>query len=113
MLSGAPQLPTHRYRLGILPTPIHEWRLPGLPEGVRVLAKRDDLSGMQLSGNKVRDGCKDRKRQRSMTFVQVCTPHLKRHTVKHRLCVLNCTASTVCGLARGSGQRPHGDLLHC
>lgn len=47
-------LPTHRYRLGILPTPIHEWRLPGLPEGVRVLAKRDDLSGMQLSGNKVR-----------------------------------------------------------
>jgi hypothetical protein len=37
----------------MLPTPLHEWRLPGLPEGVRLLVKRDDLTGMQLSGNKV------------------------------------------------------------
>ncbi|EFJ43893.1 hypothetical protein VOLCADRAFT_65498 [Volvox carteri f. nagariensis] len=51
--SHIPLVPTHRFRLGILPTPIHEWRLPGLPEGVRVLIKRDDLSGMQMSGNKV------------------------------------------------------------
>ncbi|GIL44459.1 hypothetical protein Vafri_1914 [Volvox africanus] len=50
----AGQAPTHRFRLGMLPTPIHEWRLPGLPVGVRVLIKRDDLSGMQMSGNKVR-----------------------------------------------------------
>ncbi|KAG2486910.1 hypothetical protein HYH03_014409 [Edaphochlamys debaryana] len=47
-------VPTHRFRLGMLPTPIHEWRLPGLPEGCRVLIKRDDLSGCQMSGNKVR-----------------------------------------------------------
>ncbi|KAG2441034.1 hypothetical protein HXX76_003887 [Chlamydomonas incerta] len=52
--SGIPLAPSRRFRLGMLPTPIHEWRLPGLPEGVRVLVKRDDLSGMQLSGNKVR-----------------------------------------------------------
>ncbi|KAG2450414.1 hypothetical protein HYH02_004916 [Chlamydomonas schloesseri] len=52
--SSIPLAPSRRYRLGMLPTPIHEWRLPGLPEGVRVLIKRDDLSGMQLSGNKVR-----------------------------------------------------------
>ncbi|GIL75760.1 hypothetical protein Vretifemale_5490 [Volvox reticuliferus] len=49
-----PLAPSHRFRLGMLPTPIHEWRLPGLPEDVRVLIKRDDLSGMQMSGNKVR-----------------------------------------------------------
>lgn len=47
-------IPRSRYVLGMLPTPIHEWRVPGLPEGVRMLIKRDDLSGMQLSGNKVR-----------------------------------------------------------
>ncbi|GLI65555.1 hypothetical protein VaNZ11_009118 [Volvox africanus] len=46
--------PTHRFRLGMLPTPIHEWQLPDLPVGVRLLIKRDDLSGMQMSGNKVR-----------------------------------------------------------
>lgn len=49
----AQQVPSQRYRLAMLPTPIHEWRLPGLPEGVRMLIKRDDLSGMQASGNKV------------------------------------------------------------
>nr|CAD1827227.1 unnamed protein product [Ananas comosus var. bracteatus] len=37
-----------------LPTPIHKWNLPNLPEGTEVWIKRDDLSGMQLSGNKVR-----------------------------------------------------------
>ncbi|KAL6595070.1 hypothetical protein ACP70R_048173 [Stipagrostis hirtigluma subsp. patula] len=36
------------------PTPIHKWNLPNLPEGTEVWIKRDDLSGMQLSGNKVR-----------------------------------------------------------
>ncbi|KAF3780682.1 putative D-cysteine desulfhydrase 1 [Nymphaea thermarum] len=37
-----------------LPTPIHKWHLPGLPKDTEVWIKRDDLSGMQLSGNKVR-----------------------------------------------------------
>ncbi|KAF8389643.1 hypothetical protein HHK36_024162 [Tetracentron sinense] len=37
-----------------LPTPIHKWNLPGLPANTEVYIKRDDLSGVQLSGNKVR-----------------------------------------------------------
>ncbi|GFR47123.1 hypothetical protein Agub_g8810 [Astrephomene gubernaculifera] len=54
MQGASCRVPKTRFRLGMLPTPIHEWRLQGLPEGVRLLVKRDDLSGMQLSGNKVR-----------------------------------------------------------
>ncbi|XP_074582842.1 D-cysteine desulfhydrase 1, mitochondrial [Curcuma longa] len=47
-------LPSHTFSLGHLPTPIHRWNLPHLSDGVEVWIKRDDLSGMQLSGNKVR-----------------------------------------------------------
>lgn len=47
-------IPSHFYSLGHLPTPIHRWNLPGLPSNTEVWIKRDDLSGMQLSGNKVR-----------------------------------------------------------
>lgn len=47
-------IPSHFYSLGHLPTPIHQWSLPGLPTNTEVWIKRDDLSGMQLSGNKVR-----------------------------------------------------------
>lgn len=47
-------LPSHRIPLGLLPTPIQRWTPPGLPEGVELYIKRDDLTGMQLSGNKVR-----------------------------------------------------------
>ena len=36
------------------PTPVHRWHLPGVPEGCEVYVKRDDLTGAQLSGNKVR-----------------------------------------------------------
>ncbi|VAI49846.1 unnamed protein product [Triticum turgidum subsp. durum] len=46
--------PSHTFSLGHFPTPIHKWNLPNLPEGTEVWIKRDDLSGMQLSGNKVR-----------------------------------------------------------
>ncbi|KAL0039953.1 hypothetical protein WJX77_012639 [Trebouxia sp. C0004] len=46
--------PKQRYALGIFPTPIHRWHPPGVPDGVEMYIKRDDLSGMQLSGNKVR-----------------------------------------------------------
>ncbi|XP_047082625.1 putative D-cysteine desulfhydrase 1, mitochondrial [Lolium rigidum] len=46
--------PSHIFSLGQFPTPIHKWNLPNLPEGTEVWIKRDDLSGMQLSGNKVR-----------------------------------------------------------
>ncbi|GAX78921.1 hypothetical protein CEUSTIGMA_g6360.t1 [Chlamydomonas eustigma] len=43
-----------RCHLGMLPTPVHRWHLPNLPPGVEIWIKRDDMSGMQLSGNKVR-----------------------------------------------------------
>lgn len=52
--SNLSPIPTHTYSLGHLPTPIHKWNLPNLPENTEVWIKRDDLSGMQLSGNKVR-----------------------------------------------------------
>jgi D-cysteine desulfhydrase family pyridoxal phosphate-dependent enzyme len=49
------KLPPHgRFHLGQFPTPIHRWNLPQIPRDVEVYVKRDDLSGMQLSGNKVR-----------------------------------------------------------
>ncbi|RWR75146.1 bifunctional D-cysteine desulfhydrase/1-aminocyclopropane-1-carboxylate deaminase, mitochondrial isoform X1 [Cinnamomum micranthum f. kanehirae] len=47
-------IPSHTISLGHLPTPIHKWNLPGLPKDTQVFIKRDDLTGMQLSGNKVR-----------------------------------------------------------
>ncbi|KAL3835293.1 hypothetical protein ACJIZ3_010029 [Penstemon smallii] len=47
-------VPSHVFSLGNFPTPIHKWNLPNLPKGTEVFLKRDDLSGMQLSGNKVR-----------------------------------------------------------
>ncbi|KAH6770524.1 D-cysteine desulfhydrase [Perilla frutescens var. hirtella] len=47
-------VPSHIFSLGHFPTPIHKWNLPNLPRNTEVYVKRDDLSGMQLSGNKVR-----------------------------------------------------------
>ncbi|CAK9141515.1 unnamed protein product [Ilex paraguariensis] len=47
-------VPSHFFSLGHFPTPIHRWNLPNLPKNTQVWLKRDDLSGMQLSGNKVR-----------------------------------------------------------
>ncbi|QCD85475.1 bifunctional D-cysteine desulfhydrase/1-aminocyclopropane-1-carboxylate deaminase, mitochondrial [Vigna unguiculata] len=47
-------LPSHVFSLAHLPTPIHRWNLPNLPANTELWIKRDDLSGMQLSGNKVR-----------------------------------------------------------
>ncbi|KAL3820379.1 hypothetical protein ACJIZ3_006284 [Penstemon smallii] len=47
-------VPSHVFSLGNFPTPIHKWNLPNLPKGTEVFIKRDDLAGMQLSGNKVR-----------------------------------------------------------
>lgn len=47
-------IPTHFVSLGQFPTPIHRWNLPDLPADTEVWIKRDDLTGMQLSGNKVR-----------------------------------------------------------
>ena len=36
----------------MLPTPVHRFDVPGIPRGCELWIKRDDLSGMQLSGNK-------------------------------------------------------------
>ncbi|KAI5382419.1 hypothetical protein KIW84_070011, partial [Lathyrus oleraceus] len=47
-------IPSNLVSLAHLPTPIHRWNLPNLPANTEVWLKRDDLSGMQLSGNKVR-----------------------------------------------------------
>lgn len=48
-------VPTHRIPLGRMNTPIHRWHLPGLPaDGPEIFIKRDDLTGLQLSGNKIR-----------------------------------------------------------
>lgn len=52
--SNLKPLPPQIVSLGHLPTPIHKWNLPNLPNNTEVWLKRDDLSGMQLSGNKVR-----------------------------------------------------------
>ena len=41
------------FQLAQLPTPIHRWSLPGLPEEFELYIKRDDLTGAALSGNKV------------------------------------------------------------
>eukprot|EP00929_Paragymnodinium_shiwhaense_P038675 TRINITY_DN20413_c0_g1_i3.p1 TRINITY_DN20413_c0_g1~~TRINITY_DN20413_c0_g1_i3.p1 ORF type:complete len:423 (+),score=63.13 TRINITY_DN20413_c0_g1_i3:73-1341(+) len=48
--------PKHgRVRLGHLPTPLMPWAFPALKElGVEWWIKRDDLSGLEMSGNKVR-----------------------------------------------------------
>uniref|UniRef100_H3HBG1 Tryptophan synthase beta chain-like PALP domain-containing protein n=1 Tax=Phytophthora ramorum TaxID=164328 RepID=H3HBG1_PHYRM len=46
--------PAKKLRLGHFPTPIFPFSPPGLPEGVRMFIKRDDFSGMETSGNKIR-----------------------------------------------------------
>ncbi|KAF6148828.1 hypothetical protein GIB67_014199 [Kingdonia uniflora] len=47
-------IPSHFISLAQVPTPIHKWNLPGLPPNTEVYIKRDDLTGVQLSGNKAR-----------------------------------------------------------
>jgi 1-aminocyclopropane-1-carboxylate deaminase/D-cysteine desulfhydrase-like pyridoxal-dependent ACC family enzyme len=48
-------VPSHRLRLAHLPTPIHRWRIPHVDEQAsEVWIKRDDCTGCELSGNKVR-----------------------------------------------------------
>ncbi|XP_052268732.1 uncharacterized protein LOC127870115 [Dreissena polymorpha] len=47
-------IPSHIVKLTSLNTPIHRWSLPGVPDGFQVFIKRDDLTGAELSGSKVR-----------------------------------------------------------
>jgi len=49
------EAPKTRVSLARLPTPVHPWGISLLSElGVRWYIKRDDLSGFELGGNKVR-----------------------------------------------------------
>jgi D-cysteine desulfhydrase len=47
------KIPSYKLSLGRFPTPIHEFKVPGL-EACQVWIKRDDLTSCDLSGNKVR-----------------------------------------------------------
>lgn len=46
--------PAQRLRLAHLPTPLHKWPVPRVGEGTEVWIKRDDCTGCELSGNKIR-----------------------------------------------------------
>ena len=46
--------PAERLHLAHLPTPLHPWPLPCTDPGTEVFIKRDDCTGCELSGNKVR-----------------------------------------------------------
>lgn len=48
------RVPKTRLPLAHTPTPIRPWNPPGLPEGIECWIKRDDQTGMLVSGNKVR-----------------------------------------------------------
>ncbi len=47
-------IPAERLSLAQLPTPMHPWDAPGIPEGVELWVKRDDRTGVTVSGNKIR-----------------------------------------------------------
>jgi D-cysteine desulfhydrase family pyridoxal phosphate-dependent enzyme len=47
-------IPGSRVRLARTPTPIERFEPPGFPDGVELWIKRDDLTGIELSGNKIR-----------------------------------------------------------
>ncbi|KAJ0395742.1 hypothetical protein P43SY_004273 [Pythium insidiosum] len=49
-----PHAPTHRLRMGHFPTPVFSFSPPGLPPHVQLYIKRDDFSGLEMSGNKMR-----------------------------------------------------------
>ena len=55
MVTSVVQVPTAKLRLAFLPSPLHAWQPSCIPASVRMLIKRDDLTGgAELAGNKVR-----------------------------------------------------------
>ncbi|CAK8697821.1 unnamed protein product [Clavelina lepadiformis] len=46
-------IPRKRIKLAMLPTPVQKWNIKGIPDGIEVFVKRDDMTGSTLS-NKVR-----------------------------------------------------------
>ncbi|EKX48267.1 hypothetical protein GUITHDRAFT_136785 [Guillardia theta CCMP2712] len=53
MFRNLSSIPSHFVPMASLPTGIEPWRIP-VPDGINLWIKRDDKSGMGLSGNKVR-----------------------------------------------------------
>ncbi len=51
--AGLKRVPQTIVSLAMRPTPVHSWRLPGMNDA-DLWIKRDDLTGITLSGNKVR-----------------------------------------------------------
>ena len=49
-----PGKPALRLDLAQRPTPLRRWRVPNLPSGIELWIKRDDQTGITLSGNKAR-----------------------------------------------------------
>lgn len=53
----AKHAPSHRLKLGMHFTPIHQWNLHAavdIPEHIQIHLKRDDMTGATTSGNKIR-----------------------------------------------------------
>ena len=48
------QQPVDSVQMAMLPTPITPFELTDVPDDVKLHVKRDDLTGMQMSGNKAR-----------------------------------------------------------
>ncbi|EDO38385.1 predicted protein [Nematostella vectensis] len=52
--AGLKNLPKYYVKLAQHNTPVHEWDLPDIPNGFQIGIKRDDMTGSNMSGNKVR-----------------------------------------------------------
>ncbi|XP_072049278.1 uncharacterized protein [Amphiura filiformis] len=53
-VDGLKIVPKYKVQLANANTPIQRWYLPGIPDGVEVYIKRDDMLGCELTGNKAR-----------------------------------------------------------
>ncbi len=93
------------------PTPIHSWKLPGVPDGFDVSIKREDMIGSTLSGNKVKCVCIEGMSNLTIFFLldtsladqtlyPICgpdpLPYMKRKkgSGQVHVCVWSCTVST-------------------
>lgn len=91
-----PLAPNHKISLGMLPTPLHHFKPPNVPSNVEMYIKRDDLTGLQLSGNKVRkleflmSEAIDRGHDSIITIGGVQSNHARATAVAARLLGLEC-----------------------
>ncbi|KAH3794830.1 uncharacterized protein LOC127838500 isoform X3 [Dreissena polymorpha] len=90
-------IPSHIVKLTSLNTPIHRWSLPGVPDGFQVFIKRDDLTGVELSGSKVR-------------ILQFLFAEALRHNARHVVtggCLQSNHCRAVALTCRQLGLTPH------